>query len=49
MEALTKELGTDLLVSENTAAALDGSVPLRSLGTATVKGKVAPVGIFAIA
>jgi class 3 adenylate cyclase len=48
MESLTKEFGTDVIVSEATAAHLDGAVPLRPLGGATVKGKSAPIAVFAI-
>jgi adenylate cyclase len=48
MESLTKDLGTDVVVSEATAAQLDGTVTLRPLGTASVKGKSAPVAVFAI-
>ena len=48
MESLTKELGTDVVVSHVTAAHLDGAFTLRHLGDASVKGKSAPVQVFAI-
>ena len=49
MESLTKELGADVIVSDATASRLDGSFELRPLGEATVKGKSAPVKVFALA
>jgi adenylate cyclase len=49
MESLTKELGADVVVSEATAAHLDGSVALRPLGGATVKGKSAAIAVFTLA
>lgn len=48
MESLTKELGTDVVISHVTAAYLEGSVPLRHLGEASVKGKAAPLQVFGI-
>ncbi|MBI2774149.1 MAG: hypothetical protein HYX56_06635 [Chloroflexi bacterium] len=47
MEALTKELGTDLVISETTASLLDGA-GLRRIGEAAVKGKSASVTVFTI-
>jgi adenylate cyclase len=48
MESLTKELGTDVVVSEATARHLGEGTALRPLGTATVKGKSAPVAVFTL-
>ncbi len=48
MESLTKDLGADVIVSEATAAHLDGTVSLRPLGSAMVKGKTAPVAVFSL-
>lgn len=48
MESLTKELGTDVVVSEATAAHLEGTVALRAIGEAAVKGRAAPVRVFAL-
>lgn len=48
MEALTKELGTDIVVSDATATHLGGAFELRPLGDVNVKGKSAPVRVFAI-
>ena len=38
LEQANKDLGTSILVGPGTAAALDGRVPLRSLGTVAIKG-----------
>ena len=48
MESLTKELGADVIVSNATAAHLDTTVTLRPLGEAVVRGKAAPMPVFAI-
>ncbi|MBI2983551.1 MAG: adenylate/guanylate cyclase domain-containing protein [Chloroflexi bacterium] len=48
MESLTKELGADIVISHVTAAHLDGAAKVRHLGEATVKGKSAPVQVFAL-
>lgn len=50
MESLCKELGVDIVLSADVAAALPrsgGPVP-RPLGLATVKGKSAPLAVFTI-
>ena len=48
MESLTKELHVDIVVSEWSAQVLQGTVPLKPLGEAAVKGKSAPVAVFTI-
>ncbi len=49
MESLTKELGTDVIVSEAAAAHLgNAGLTLRAFGEARVKGKAAPVRVFAL-
>ena len=48
MESLTKELGADIVISHVTAAHLDGVARVRPLGEAIVKGKSAPVQVFAL-
>lgn len=45
MESLTKELGTDVVVSEATASHLGA---LRPLGTVAVKGRSAPIAVYAL-
>ena len=49
MESLCKELGVDTVLSAEIAAQLDGTIPLRALGEATVKGKAAPIAVFTLA
>jgi adenylate cyclase len=49
MESLCKELGVDTVLSSDIAAQLDGTVPLRPLGEATVKGKAQPITVFTLA
>jgi adenylate cyclase len=48
IEQLNKELGTRLLISDDTRALLRGSFPLRSLPPTTVKGKRAPLKLWAV-
>lgn len=48
MESLTKEYGVDTVLSADAAARVDGVVPLRPLGAAQVKGKAAPIEVFAL-
>jgi class 3 adenylate cyclase len=47
LEALNKELGTSLLLSESTAAAL-GEARLTCMGATTVHGLSAPVTVYSI-
>lgn len=49
MESLCKELGVDAVLSGDLAAQLDGSVRLRPLGDATVRGKAQPIPVFTLA
>lgn len=49
MEQLTKELGTEVVLSAATGALLDGAVATRPLGTVGVKGRTEPVEVFALA
>ncbi len=48
MESLSKDLATDVVVSGATASHLGSAVTLRPLGTATVKGRSAPVAVYTI-
>ena len=48
MESLTKELHVDVVVSDSAAREMQGTVPLKALGEAAVKGKSAPVAVFTI-
>lgn len=48
MESLTKELEVDIVLTESTAAHLRGSFDLRPLGSATVKGKSAPIAVYTL-
>ena len=49
MESLCKEFGVDSVVSADLAAELDGTVAVRPLGEATVKGKAQPILVFTLA
>lgn len=46
LEALTKELGVPMLVSEFTAAELNGAIPLRPLRKVKVQGREAPIMVY---
>jgi len=48
VEGLNKELGTEILVTQETAARLDGRFALRDCGSAPVKGRAKPVHVFAV-
>ncbi|OGO71654.1 MAG: hypothetical protein A3H36_07670 [Chloroflexi bacterium RIFCSPLOWO2_02_FULL_71_16] len=48
MESLTKEIGVDAVVSDATAT-LIGAQGTRPLGDVTVKGKLSPIAVFALA
>ncbi len=49
MESLTKEFGVDAVLSDATAAHLDGAASaLRPLGEATVRGKAAAIRVFTL-
>jgi class 3 adenylate cyclase len=48
MESLSKDLATDVVVSGATASHLGSAVTLRPLGTATVKGRSAPIAVYTI-
>ena len=48
LEGLNKYLGTDVLISEYTAAQLDGTIKLRELGRFIVSGKKKAIGIFEV-
>lgn len=48
LEALNKDLGTRVLISESTVAALRNSYPLEPKGQATVRGKQTAVSLFAL-
>ena len=49
LEAYTKEAGRPILVDGETAAGLDGTQRLEPLGEVQLKGKAAPVPVFALA
>jgi adenylate cyclase len=49
LQGLTKELGTEIIISQATRSRLEDDVPLKRLTAAKVKGKSEPVEIFAIA
>jgi len=46
LEALTKELGVPMLVSETTAAEVNGAIPLRPLRKVKVQGREAPIMVY---
>src|SRR5581483_1984938 len=46
LEALTKELGVPMLVSEFTAAEVNGAIPLRPLRKVKVQGREAPIMVY---
>jgi adenylate cyclase len=48
LEAHTKMAGCGILIDDATQRALDGSVPMQSLGEVPFKGKAAAVEIFAV-
>jgi adenylate cyclase len=48
IEGLTKSLGTDILASETTWARLGGSVPGRTLGPHSVKGREQQIVVYAV-
>jgi class 3 adenylate cyclase len=48
IQGLTKEVGTDIVISGATAAYLDGTVGLERLPAARVKGKSAEVEVFRV-
>lgn len=49
MESLCKEFGVDSVLSSDFAAGLHGTIALRPLGEATVKGKSQPITVFTLA
>ena len=48
LQALNKEHGTTIIVSEHTARRLERRYDLRPLGTVVVKGRAEPVAIFEV-
>jgi len=46
MEGQNKELGTEILISASTLAAVAGRVVVRERGAVRVKGKAEPVPLF---
>jgi adenylate cyclase len=48
LEGLTKEHAVGMIISESTYAAVEGRFATRELGAVTVKGKAAPVKIYAV-
>ena len=49
MESLCKEFGVDAVLSGDLARELDATMPVRSLGDATVKGKAHQIPVFTLA
>ncbi|HEY8648286.1 MAG TPA: adenylate/guanylate cyclase domain-containing protein [Candidatus Limnocylindria bacterium] len=49
MESLCKEFGVDAVLSGDLARELDATIPVRSLGDATVKGKAHQIPVFTLA
>ena len=49
LQGLTKELGTEILISQATRSRLEGDVPLKALPAAKVRGRTLPVEIYALA
>jgi adenylate cyclase len=48
LEAVSKEIGEPIVLSEDVAAHLDGSLPLRDFGERALKGKSHAVRVFGI-
>jgi adenylate cyclase len=48
LESLTKEYGTRIIISAATRDRLTGPVDLTPLGDVVVKGRAAPVTVFAV-
>ncbi len=48
LESATKELGVDVLISEDTAGFLDASLELRYVDEITVKGRKQPVKVYEV-
>ncbi len=48
LESLTKEQGVDMIISESTYIALNGRFRTRELGAVAVKGKAAPMKVYAV-
>ncbi len=48
VEGLNKEFGTEILLTQETVAKLDGAFALRDCGAVSVKGREKPVRVFAV-
>jgi adenylate cyclase len=48
LESSTKELGTDVLISEDTNALLDNELETRAVREITVKGRAKPVVVYEV-
>lgn len=48
LEALNKEYFTDIIMSQNTYHLIAERARVRSLGIVTIKGRLEPVGIYAL-
>lgn len=48
LQGLTKRFETDIIISEQTRAHLDGTFSLKELPRSEVKGVAEPVGVFAL-
>lgn len=49
LQGLTKELDTELIISQGTRSRLKGDIPLKELPATKIRGKSRPVEIFALA
>jgi adenylate cyclase len=49
LQGLTKELGTEIIISQATRSRLGDDLPLKELPATRVKGKSQPVEIYALA
>jgi len=48
LQTLNKKLATDILISGETRTRLQTALPLKSMGSHTVKGKTEPVDVYTI-
>jgi adenylate cyclase len=48
LEGATKDVGADVLISEDTKLLLDGEFPLRPIRSITVKGRAQPVMTYEV-
>ena len=46
LEQLNKQHGTKVLISDSTVKLLEGSYPLESVGTISIRGKAEPITVY---